>query len=405
MNIRPTTFFAPTRERADRVSDIELSIVMPCLNEAKSLPLCIAKAQRFLERYDVRGEIIVADNGSTDESVDIAKSLNARVVHVARKGYGCALDAGIHAAQGEFIIMGDSDDSYDFSNLWPFVDQLRHGADLVMGNRFAGGISPGAMPWSHRYLGNPLLSRLGRMLSGSPCNDFYCGLRGFTKSAYEKMQLKSSGMEFALEMLVKASASQMDVREVPTTLSPDQRQRPPHLRRWQDGWRSIRLYAMLSPRWLLWYPGLALLWVGLLCMLTLSVCRVEIAGLTFDYYTLLLAAGLTCLGFQLASLAVCARYSAIQSGLCPTSPSFERWLRRMRPDYALLAALALGGLGLAGMLVGISYRSAHEFNELAPGYLLRILIPSMTLMFLAFQLVFVSLFLSIIHMYSDWRSA
>jgi glycosyltransferase involved in cell wall biosynthesis len=233
--------------------EYELSIVMPCLNEAQSLPLCIAQAQEFLASERIAGEVIVADNGSTDGSQAIAESLDARVVQVQRRGYGCALSEGIRAARGQYVVMADSDASYDLGNLMPFIEQLRDGADLVMGNRFSGGIAPGAMPFSHRYLGNPLLSFIGRVLFRSRCRDFYCGLRAFTKEAYQKLNLQSPGMEFALEMLVKATILHMDVREVPTTLSPDRRGRAPHLRRWRDGWRSLRCYLT---HWLFWYPGI-----------------------------------------------------------------------------------------------------------------------------------------------------
>jgi len=227
---------------------VELSIVMPCLNEVRTLGACVRKAGSFLRRTGVTGEIVVADNGSTDGSVELAHQLGVRVVHAAERGYGVAVAAGIEAARGAYIVMGDSDDSYDFRALDGFLERLREGYDLVMGNRFAGGIRPGAMPLLNRYLGNPLISGVGRTLFKSPCRDFYCGLRGLRKHAWRRMALRSQGMDLALEMVVKAAILNLRVVEVPTTLQPDGRGRPPHLRRWRDGWRSLRLLVRMSPR-------------------------------------------------------------------------------------------------------------------------------------------------------------
>ncbi len=254
---------------------LELSIVMPCLNEAETVGVCVEKALRFLEKGAVDGEVIVADNGSTDGSVEIARRAGARVIHVPEKGYGNALMGGIRAARGRYIIMGDSDDSYDFLHLEGFLEKLREGYDLVMGNRFKGGIAPGAMPFLHRWLGNPVLSGIGRLLFRSPCGDFHCGLRGFSKSAAEKMRLQTPGMEFASEMVVKASLLGMRVAEVPTTLSKAGRSRLPHLRSWRDGWRHLRFLLLFSPRWLFWLPGLGLMGLGggLGTALTLSPVR------------------------------------------------------------------------------------------------------------------------------------
>jgi glycosyltransferase involved in cell wall biosynthesis len=237
---------------------ITLSILMPCLNEARTLGTCIAKAKRYLARQSFAGEIIVADNGSTDGSKEIAVSLGARLVPVSQRGYGNALMAGIRAAQGKYVIMGDSDDSYDFESLEGFVEKLEAGYDLVCGNRFAGGIKDGAMPLLHRYFGNPLLTTIGRLLFKSPVNDFYCGLRGFRRETMLRLGLTSAGMEFALEMVVKSTISHLRITEVPTILHPDGRGRPPHLRSWRDGWRSLRFYLLLSPEGLFLYPGLLL---------------------------------------------------------------------------------------------------------------------------------------------------
>jgi glycosyltransferase involved in cell wall biosynthesis len=383
----------------------ELSIVMPCLNEARSLPMCIAKAKEFLAAAQIDGEVIVADNGSTDGSPEIAKALDARVVHVQREGYGCALAGGIRAARGRYIVMADSDASYDLGNLMPFVEQLRDGADLVMGNRFAGGIAPGAMPLSHRYLGNPVLSFIGRTLFGSPCRDFYCGLRGFTKEAFERMELQSPGMEFALEMLVKATLLDMDVREVPTTLAPDQRGRPPHLRRWRDGWRSLRFYLMFSPRWVLWYPGLALALTGLLGLLILSIRPLRLAGVTIDYYALLFSSVAAIVGVQAAMIAASARYAAFRSGLLPVVGRLERFMHRVPFEGTVLAGALLGLPGLLGMAVAVHYRSRHGLQEIDPAYLLRIAVPALTLVILGVQSVFLGVIISIVRAFDEITGA
>ena len=244
------------------VEAIEVSVVMPCLNEAETLEACIVKAQRALQEAHIAGEIVIADNGSTDGSLQIAERLGAKVVNVQAKGYGSALMGGIAAASGQYVVMGDADDSYDFGHIPRFIEELRKGADVVMGNRFRGGIQKNAMPPLHRYFGNPALTRLGQLFFKSPVGDFYCGLRGFRKDAYERMALRTTGMEFATEMVVKATLLELRIAEVPTTLSPDGRNRPPHLRTWRDGWRTLRFFLLYSPRWLFLYPGIALMLLG-----------------------------------------------------------------------------------------------------------------------------------------------
>ena len=261
---------------------------MPCLNEARTLEGCIRKAQLFLRQEGVSGEVIVADNGSVDGSIEVAKNLNARVIRVLTRGYGATLAAGIETAAGKYVIMGDSDESYDFSALLPFMEKLRAGYDLVMGNRFRGGISPGAMPAMHRYFGNPFLTAVGRLFfSARECGDFYCGLRGFRKEAIQKLELQSRGMEFALEMVIKASLHQLRITEVPTTLSRDGRDRASHLRRYSDGWRSLRFYLLMSPRWFFGVPGVILLVVGIALSALLVQGPLRMMSVTFDYHTLL----------------------------------------------------------------------------------------------------------------------
>src|SRR5215216_2437240 len=286
---------------------IELSIVMPCLNEAATIVRCIEKARSFLTKNGVAGEIIIGDNGSTDGSQQIARANGARVVDVAERGYGAALIGAIRAARGTYVIMGDSDDSYDFSALSGFLGRLREGYDLVMGNRFEGGIAPGAMPFLHKHLGNPVLSALGRMFFGGACGDIYCGLRGFRRTAILELDLQSPGMEFAIEMVVKATNKGLSIAEVPTSLSPDGSGRPPHLRTWRDGWRSLRFLLLYSPRWLFLYPGCALAALGLSAMAWLLPATRYVGGIAFDIHTLFYSALALVTGFQLISFWIFAK--------------------------------------------------------------------------------------------------
>jgi len=384
--------------------NVELTILMPCLNEALTLPVCIEKAQRFLETHGIDGEVIVADNGSTDGSVEIARSLNARVVNVPVRGYGAALATGIDAACGRFIIMGDSDDSYDFSALMPFVEKLRDGYDLVMGNRFKGGIARGAMPLSHRYFGNPLLSAIGRRFFNTDVSgDFYCGLRGFRKEPVQRLKLQSPGMEFALEMLIKAGMNGLRITEVPTTLSQDGRDRPPHLRSYRDGWRSLRLYLMMSPRWFFAIPGSVLLMLGAVASVALSFGPVRIGAVTFDYHTMLYAAAAMVLGYQALLLAVFAKLMAVETGLHP--PVTKLWFLEER---TMFERLFIGGtvLGLAGIGLGvIAMRqwSLVGFGNLGASDSLRPVIWSITLLILGGQTALAGCFLGIINMLADRR--
>ncbi|MEX0654676.1 MAG: glycosyltransferase family 2 protein [Phycisphaeraceae bacterium] len=372
---------------------VELSIVMPCLDEARTLPVCIGKAQRFMEVYGIDGEIVVADNGSTDGSQRIATNLGARVVDVEAKGYGAALAGGIAAARGDYIIMGDSDDSYDFSALAPFVDKLREGHDLVMGNRFAGGIADRAMPALHRYFGNPLLSFVGRLFFKSRCGDFYCGLRGFRKDAYQKMQLQSPGMEFALEMLVKATMFGMKVTEVPTTLSPDGRGRAPHLRRWRDGWRSLRFYLLFSPRWLFWYPGMVLIVLGTALGLWLLPGARTLFGVTLDVTSLAFCTAAVMVGMQAVLFGVFAKVLAIRAGIHPPNPRLVRRLSQATLEGGLIVG---GGLFLTGLLGGAVVTGrwfAHGFPDLDPAMTMRWIMPAMLATVLGVQLMFSSFYL------------
>jgi glycosyltransferase involved in cell wall biosynthesis len=383
------------RLRTDE-KETELSILMPCLNEAETLATCIKKAQKALEDLNIRGEVVIADNGSTDGSPEIATTLGARVVHVAEKGYGSALLGGIKAARGKYIIMGDADDSYDFTNLGPFIDKLRAGDDLVMGNRFRGGIAPRAMPPLHRYLGNPVLTGIGRLFFRSPCGDFHCGLRGFNKAAIERLNLRTTGMEFASETVVKASLHGLRISEVPTTLSVDGRSRPPHLRSWRDGWRHLRFLMMYSPRWLFLYPGLLLMLVGALVAGWLVLGPRVVDGITLDVHTLLYAAMAIVIGYQTVNFAIFTKVFAITEGLLPEDPRLNKLFRYVTLETGLIAGGLLFFGGLALSLYALSSWGAHSFGPLDPSRTLRLVIPAVALITLGLQTILSSFFLSIL---------
>lgn len=366
---------------------IELTILMPCLNEAETLATCIGKAQAFLARSGISGEVVIADNGSTDGSRDIAVAHGARVVPVEQRGYGAALGAGIEAARGRYIIMGDADDSYDFANLDAFVAQLRDGADMVMGNRFAGGIAPGAMPWLHRYLGNPVLSAIGRLFFRTTIGDFHCGLRGFSRAAVMSLKLRTTGMEFASEMVVKATLAHLDLREVPTTLSKDGRSRPPHLRSFRDGWRHLRFLLLFSPRWLFLYPGMTLLFVGLLVGAILLRGPVHVGHVTFDIHTFLVAALCIIVGAQSISFAVIGRRFASRYGFIPRSGSYDRLLEALTLERILAVAIVLMLGGFVALLWGLGQWAERGFGHLNASTTLRAMILAMTALVTGFQLM------------------
>ena len=378
--------------------DVELTILMPCLNEARTLPSCIGKARSFLARTGIAGEVLVADNGSTDGSQELARRHGARVIAVSEKGYGSALIAGIRAARGRYVIMGDSDDSYDFSQLDLFLDRLRGHAQLVMGNRFAGGIQAGAMPLLHRYLGNPVLTTIGRMLFESPCKDFHCGLRGFERDAILKLDMCATGMEFASEMVVKASVWKLRIAEVPTTLSPDGRNRAPHLRSWRDGWRHLRLLLLFSPRSLFLYPGAVLFGLGALAMLRLLIGPVVFGLVGFDINTLLYASAAVILGFQAVIFWICAKVYGRRLGIAPPDPGFERLFRNVTLEPVLLASLSVF---VAGLLLGLSSVvdwGTRGFGALDPAHSMRLVIPATTAMLLAAQAAYGACFVALMNM-------
>ena len=374
----------------------EVSVVIPCLNESETLAVCIRKALGCLSENGISGEVIVADNGSTDGSQAIAEAEGALVVSVEAKGYGNALMGGIEATRGRYVIMGDADDSYDFSALMPFIEKLREGNDLVMGNRFRGGIAPGAMPALHQYLGNPVLSGLGRLFFRCPVGDFHCGLRGFSREAIWRMKLQTTGMEFASEMVVKATLLGLRIAEVPTTLSPDGRSRPPHLRSWRDGWRHLRFMLLFSPGWLFLYPGLLLMIVGLGVGGWLLPEARQLGGATLDVNTLAYSALAVLLGFQSVLFAVFTRTFVSTQGLGPESRTLNKLYRYVTLETGLIVGGVLIVLGLTGSVAATFGWSEVDFGELNPSEVLRQVIPSVLAIALGFQIVLASFFLSVL---------
>jgi hypothetical protein len=369
---------------------------MPCLNEAETVATCVRKARAFLQRAGIEGEVLVADNGSGDRSPELARAAGARVVQIAPRGYGSALLGGIRAAHGRFVIMGDADDSYDFSQLDSFVSSLRAGNRLVMGHRFRGGIRPGAMPALHRYLGNPVLSFIGRLFFSSRVGDFHCGLRGVERAAVLKLGLNAPGMEFASEMIVKATLAGWRIAEVPTVLSPAGRSRPPHLRSWRDGWRHLRFLLMMTPRWLMLYPGTVLIVSGTAAQLAILRAPIVVDGVGFDIHTMLYAAGATVLGVQLILFSLLARTVGVLKNQLPMSRQLERFLAvfTLERGIALGLCLGLAGLGLAAYSVA-SWANEH-LGALDPRTVMRVTIPSFTLMLTGAEVFFASFLLGLI---------
>lgn len=363
-----------------------VTILIPCLDEEQTLGICIEKGWSYLHRAGLSGEIVVADNGSTDNSTAIAERLGARVAHISSRGYGAALRGGIEAARGQYIIMGDADDSYDFSNLTDFVSVLDGGADLVMGNRFQGGIDPGAMPPLHRYLGNPVLSWLGRLLFQVPVGDFHCGLRGFRREAILDLNLRTSGMEFASEMVVQASLRKLKIEEVPTRLSKDGRDRPPHLNTWRDGWRHLRFLLLHSPRWTFAYPGLALLSSGLFAVLMLISGQFSVGGVGFDIRTFLMGCLSIMVGSQALTFAFLARRFVGRHALLPSTNRIHSFMELITMERLLQSAGMIAASGIAGVAAAIVIWSQHGFGPLENGQGLRVIALSMTAITVATQL-------------------
>jgi glycosyltransferase involved in cell wall biosynthesis len=376
--------------------ELELTILMPCLNEAETVGKCVQKAQAFLQRYSVRGEVLVSDNGSQDGSPEIAVRAGARVVNAPTRGYGAALIYGTLAARGKYVIMGDADESYDFEELLPFLEQLRAGADLVIGNRFRGGIKAGAMPWMNRWIGTPVLSGLGRLFFHSQVGDFNCGLRACTRAAFQKLDLRTTGMEFASEMIVKAALLGLRFAEVPTTLAPAGRSRPPHLRPWRDGWRHLRSLLMYSPRWLFLYPGLAMILAGAGVCIWLLPKTGRIGNVGFDIHTLLYAFAAIVLGFQFIAFATFTKVFAISEGLLPEDPRLNRAFRYITLETGLVVGALLTLAGLGGSALAVSDWGRAGFGALDPSRMLRLVLPSVFALMLGVQIICGSFFLSIL---------
>ena len=375
---------------------MELTVVMPCLNEAETVATCVRKAVGFLRDQDISGEVVVADNGSTDGSQQLATDAGARVVPVSEKGYGNALMGGIVAARGRFIVMGDADDSYDFTNLMPFVQSLRDGADLVMGNRFQGGIEPGAMPALHRYIGNPVLSSIGRLFFGSKIGDFHCGLRGFRRDSVMKLGLQATGMEFASELVVKATLAKQRITEVPTTLSKDGRSRPPHLRSWRDGWRHLRFLLLFSPRWLFFMPGLAVLSLGIVIGAVVIPRPFSVGSVTFDVDTLVAACAMVVIGFQSVLFGLFTQVYASAEGFLPEDKRVRHILKTLSLERGLVAGAVLAVAGIVGLAVSLSYWGSTSFGSLDYNHALRLVVPSVTALILSCQIILGTFFLSIL---------
>ncbi len=381
---------------SSNLKKIEVSVVLPCLNEELTLGVCIKKAAASLKAGGVRGEIIVADNGSIDRSIEIAKALGARIIPVENKGYGAALRGGFAAAQGKYIIMADADDSYDLENLMPFIEKLREGYDLVIGNRFKGGIKKGAMPWHHRYIGNPVLSFIGKLFFKTPANDFHCGLRGFTKEAFQKMNLQTKGMELASEIVIKSSILNMRVCEVPTTLSPDGRDRPPHLRSFRDGWRHLRFLLMYSPQWLFLYPGLLLAALSGIASAALFFKRVDIGVRFFDFHSFILAGALLLVGINMISFAGITRVFAYNFDLLPDRPRIFNLLKYFSLETGILAGLLLTLSGIGLILYAANLSLAPGFEVIGFDKSIRLVFGGSLLTVIGAQVIFTSFVLSML---------
>ncbi len=378
---------------------LELSIVMPCLNEAKTVAECVTRAKRGLARLGIAGEVIVADNGSTDGSRELAADAGARVVPVATRGYGAALAAGIAAARGTYVLMGDADLTSDFEAIDPFIERLRAGDDLVMGNRFKGGIQRGAMPPLHQWLGNPVLSFLGRLFYRSDIGDFHCGLRAFRRDAILRLDLRSTGMEYATEMVAKSALHGLKASEVPATLAPDLRDRPPHLRTWRDGWRHLRFMLLYSPRWLFLYPGALLMLVGALVSLWLLPGAQHVGGVSFDVHTLIYAALAIIIGSQAVIFALFTKTFAITEGLLPPDPRLDRLYKYVTLETGLVVGVAVFVVGLIGSLFAISLWGSRAFGELntnETALTLRVVVVSGTAVALGLEAILASFFLSVL---------
>lgn len=373
--------------------EIELTILMPCLNEAETLAICIEKAKSFLSKYNISGEVLIADNGSTDGSQQIAKDHGARVIDIPERGYGSALIGGCNTAHGKYVIMGDADDSYDFTNLMPFIDRLRAGDDLVMGNRFKGGIAKGAMPLLHRYLGNPVLSGLGRIFFKCPIKDFHCGLRGYNTERIKALGLHTIGMEYASEMVVQAVMNGYTISEVPITLSPDGRTRPPHLRSWRDGWRHLKFLLLHSPNWLFLYPGFVFMVIGLIIGITIEIQPIYFRGVGFGMNTLLYSVAMIIVGFNLVSFHVYAKVYAMNAGFIKTEKGFHT---RLNAENCALFGILFVMVGIAMTIIALVVWGHEAFGKMNLESFMKLTVPAIAFILIGVHFVFSGLFIDLL---------
>lgn len=376
--------------------EIELTVLMPCLNEAETLEICINKAKSFLKENNVTGEVLIADNGSSDGSQEIAIKNGARVVNIPEKGYGSALRGGSSQAYGKYVIMGDADDSYDFSNLMPFLEKLREGYELVMGNRFRGGIEKGAMPPLHKYLGNPVLSFVGRIFYPSEIKDFHCGLRGYRREAIENLNLQTTGMEYASEMVVQSTLHKLRMIEVPTTLAPDGRSRPPHLRSWSDGWRHLKFLMMYSPNWTFLYPGLILSIIGLIIMVAIGIGSPAIGRVNFGINTMMYGSASVLVGVNIILFSLFTKAYALHSGFIPNSTKTIENFERFTVEKGVVLGVVLTIIGLIITIMAFVIWGNASFGDLEPELMMKITIPAATLIAIGIELIFASFFLGIL---------
>lgn len=373
-----------------------LTILLPCLNEAETLLVCVQKAHASIRDLGISGEVLVADNGSTDGSQAIAIAAGARVVDVPTRGYGAALIAGINNSHSMYVVMGDADDSYALDDLGPFLAELENGFDLVMGNRFKGGISPGAMPWLHKYLGNPILSWLGKVLFKVPISDFHCGLRAFNADKIRALKLKSTGMEFASEMVVKASLNGLKIAEVPTTLKPDGRSRAPHLRTWRDGWRHLVFLLAASPRFLFLYPGILMLMIGLLGSLLTLRGESSVLNLFLSSNTYFLSIGLMLVGIQTIIMAILARIFSSTLGILPKRRHISDFLRYFTLERGIVLGLFLIAIGIAAFTMLLLNWNGAGFDSYSTTLSLRISGVIILATLSGLQILFASFFASMV---------
>lgn len=377
---------------------IELSIIIPCLDEEETLGVCIQKAKRFIAENGVNAEVIVGDNGSSDNSKSIAKSLGVKVVEVSKKGYGSAIYAATEVARGKYIIMADADDSYNFLDLMPLLLKLREGYELVIGNRFSGKIMPGAMPWKNRHIGNPILSFIGRLFFGSKIGDFHCGLRGFSKEAFLRMRLNTTGMEFASEMVIRAQLEGLKITEVPVVLYPDGRTKPPHLRPWRDGWGHLRFMLLFAPDWLFLYPSLLLICLAFALSFRLLIGPFYIGNVTFDVHTLLYSVSGILLGFQGVMLAICSKVYVTQEKLIPKSKNQKKFIRNFTIERGILLGAMLFLVGGFLTFLAVWQWQRSNFGSLNPREVLRIVIPSVLCLALGAQVLLTSFFIGVLRL-------